>query len=61
MHQLTRISTLTELSLRGNSLKKLPPSIGGLVYLKKLNVENNELEALHPSLGKLTQLVPSTL
>jgi hypothetical protein len=45
-----------ELSLAGNCLTELPPSIGFLTQLKKLGLAGNRLTSLPEEIGNLTKL-----
>jgi Leucine-rich repeat (LRR) protein len=44
------------LSLAGNCLTELPPSIGKLTQLKRLGLAGNRLTSLPEEIGNLTQL-----
>lgn len=44
------------LDLNGLKLKKVPPSVGGLVELKDLALSHNELTELPPAMARLTNL-----
>ena len=54
--EVTNLTDLTHLILRGNNLKVLPPSIGKMVNLKKLVLVNNQLKTLPDEIGNLTNL-----
>jgi len=54
--ELTELSELTHLMLRGNNLKTIPASIGKMVQLKKLVLTNNQLTSLPEEMGNLKAL-----
>jgi len=53
---VTKLTELTILILRGNNLKTLPASIGNLTGLKKLVLVNNQLTSLPDEIGNLKSL-----
>ncbi len=52
---------LTELDLRNNQLRELPPEIGQLTSLTELDLRNNQLSELPPEIGQLTSLAELSL
>lgn len=54
--EITELTDLTHLILRGNNLKSIPPSIGKMTNLKKLVLVNNQLSTLPDEIGNLTNL-----
>jgi tetratricopeptide (TPR) repeat protein len=53
---VTKLTDLSILILRGNNLKVLPASIGKLTNLKKLVLVNNQLTTLPDEIGELKEL-----
>jgi tetratricopeptide (TPR) repeat protein len=53
---VTKLTDLSILILRGNNLKALPGSIGNLTNLKKLVLTNNQLTTLPDEIGNLKEL-----
>ena len=56
MIEKAKASGATELNLRGEDLKELPPEIGQLTSLTDLNLSGNQLTELQPELFHLTKL-----
>lgn len=48
---------MCRLGLKGNLLRELPASIGGMTSLVELFITDNRLESLPAAMGKLTSLV----
>lgn len=59
--ELSTISTLTSLSLKNNTLKKLPESFKNLVNLSFLDLSNNCFESIPNVICSLTKLVTINL
>jgi len=54
--EITTLSDITTLILRGNNLKSIPASIGNMTNLKKLVLTNNQLKSLPEEISELKEL-----
>ncbi|XP_056903364.1 leucine-rich repeat-containing protein 18 [Takifugu flavidus] len=53
---LFKLTSVTELDLSCNQLKKLPDNIGSFLSLRRLDLHSNKLESLPESIGSLVRL-----
>ncbi len=54
--ELTELTELNIIILRGNNIKSIPPSISKLINLKKLVLVNNVIRSLPPEIAELKEL-----
>ena len=54
--EISRLTSLHELTLSSNQLTSLPPEISRLTSLKKLDLRSNQLTSLPPGITQLTSL-----
>ncbi|MCH8330316.1 MAG: leucine-rich repeat domain-containing protein [Bacteroidetes bacterium] len=59
--EICKLTELTSLILKGNTLKAIPVCIGNLTGLTKLNLANNQLTSLPEEIGNLESLKTLTL